>query len=367
MVPDKFNMVDMGGIDLIRVQGLEVEGLYDRLVESILPCRYQCLYNWYFDGVLIPPTYVELSVGENVVYINSGVSVDSDDIVHISSIEYAVEPLSVTQNGVYEAQGMVAGYNPVTVNLQFSELSASENGTYTPEEPVKGFSSVVVNVVGASRYLLILNTFEEPVSISGVCGTKEATCLTDGATSYLMLPITGNWQITASFESGTSVKSFLVEDQITKGVILPPYTISDLKSAMALTTYARLSNNSSDRSDFNGRWFQRSTNEPLIVCNYKSLNSSYYSYCWLTFGNTAPSGTWNSYGNLQSGGSFSVGDITVYMWVMAGMWSSGNPTYTLDSASVTLDAQTVGQSGIIKHQTEMELFITILYNILQEG
>ena len=145
MVPDKFNMVDMGGIDVIRVQGLEVEGLYDKLVESILSCRYQCLYNWYFDGILIPPTYVELSTGENVVYINSGISVDSDDIVHIGSIEYAIEPLTVTQNGTYEAQGMVAGYNPVSVSLQFSELSVSENGVYTPENPVKGFSKVTVN------------------------------------------------------------------------------------------------------------------------------------------------------------------------------------------------------------------------------
>ena len=65
MVPDKFNMVDMGGIDLVMAQGEEIPGLYERLVESITQCRYQCLYNWMFDGVIIPPTYVELEVDEN--------------------------------------------------------------------------------------------------------------------------------------------------------------------------------------------------------------------------------------------------------------------------------------------------------------
>ena len=88
MVPDKFNMVDMEGIDLLEVQGIVVEGIYDKLVESITLCRYQCLYNWKFDGILIPPTYVEMEVGENEeVVINSGITVTSDDIIHLYSIE----------------------------------------------------------------------------------------------------------------------------------------------------------------------------------------------------------------------------------------------------------------------------------------
>ena len=49
MVPDKFNMVDMGDIDLIESQGQAVDGLYQKLVESIALCRYQCLYNWKFN------------------------------------------------------------------------------------------------------------------------------------------------------------------------------------------------------------------------------------------------------------------------------------------------------------------------------
>ena len=80
MVPDKFNMVDMGGIDLIESQGVAVEGLYQKLVESIALCRYQCLYNWKFNGILIPPSYVEMEVREDEVWINEGVSVDEEDV-----------------------------------------------------------------------------------------------------------------------------------------------------------------------------------------------------------------------------------------------------------------------------------------------
>lgn len=79
MVPDKFNMVDMEGIDILFRYGDIIPGLYQKLVESIAQCRYQCLYNWYFDGVLIPPTYVEMTVIDNKVWIEDGVSVDEED------------------------------------------------------------------------------------------------------------------------------------------------------------------------------------------------------------------------------------------------------------------------------------------------
>lgn len=83
MVPDKFNMVDMEGIDIIESQGVAVEGLYDKLVESIAQCRYQCLYNWKFDGILIPPSYAEIIEDDGEVWINEMVSVDSNDVIHI--------------------------------------------------------------------------------------------------------------------------------------------------------------------------------------------------------------------------------------------------------------------------------------------
>ena len=87
MVPDKFNMVDMEGIDILASQGEIILGLYNKLVESIAQCRYQCLYNWYFDSVLIPPTYVEAVVDpvtENIL-INTGIYVTPGDVIMIAS------------------------------------------------------------------------------------------------------------------------------------------------------------------------------------------------------------------------------------------------------------------------------------------
>lgn len=152
MVPDKFDMVDMGGIDLIESQGVAVEGLYQRLVESITLCRYQCLYNWKFNGILIPPSYVEMVVRDGSVWINEGVSVDEDDVVHIYSIEPEppspilpeIEPLTVTENGEYYAPVGVDGYNPVNVNVPSQVVMNFTNSMHAESEEqitdVSGFT-----------------------------------------------------------------------------------------------------------------------------------------------------------------------------------------------------------------------------------
>lgn len=128
--PDKFNMVDMEGVDLLEVQGETIPGLYNKLVESIAQCRYQCVYNWGFNGILIPPTYVEMEERSDGVWINEGVMVDEEDVVHISSIEPepptpvepVIESLSVIANGIYTVPSGVDGFNPVSVNVPSSAM-----------------------------------------------------------------------------------------------------------------------------------------------------------------------------------------------------------------------------------------------------
>ena len=152
MVPDKFNMVDMEGIDIIESQDLAVHGLYQKLVDSIAQCRYQCLYNWKFDGIIIPPSYVEMEVREDGVWINEGVSVDENDVVHIYSIEPEppspilpeIEPLTVTENGEYYAPVGVDGYNPVNVNVPSQVVMNFTNSRHASSEEqitdVSGFT-----------------------------------------------------------------------------------------------------------------------------------------------------------------------------------------------------------------------------------
>ena len=172
MVPDKFNMVDMGGIDLIMMQGESVPGLYDKLMAAISNCRYQCLYNWLFDGVLISPTYVQLVDVDGVVFLNEGVSVTSDDVIHIYSVEPGpvepeIIPLLAEENGVYNVPAGKDGFNPVTVDVPsytpvINPISITENGTYNAPIGVDGYAPVVVDVVGGGiPYPSIPNEYQK--------------------------------------------------------------------------------------------------------------------------------------------------------------------------------------------------------------
>ena len=163
MVPDKFNMVDMGGIDLIMMQGEAVPGLYDKLMAAISNCRYQCLYNWMFDGVLISPTYVQLEDIDGEVFLNEGVSVTSDDVIRIYSLEPGpvgpeIIPLLAEENGVYNVPSGKDGFNPVTVDVSsytpvIDPITITENGIYNAPIGVDGYSPVTVNVNGGGPSL----------------------------------------------------------------------------------------------------------------------------------------------------------------------------------------------------------------------
>lgn len=121
-IVDKFNMVDMGGIDIVESQGTAVEGLFTRLLNAIQRCQYQILYNWKFAQIEIVPSPSELLFDGEKVSINGAITVTEDDVVHIYSLEPepiapVIEPLTVTENGEYEAPSGVDGYAPVAVNV----------------------------------------------------------------------------------------------------------------------------------------------------------------------------------------------------------------------------------------------------------
>lgn len=117
-IADKFNMVDMGGIDVVESQGVAVDGLFTRLLNAIQNCRYQILYNWKFAQVEITPSPIELVFDGEKVSINDAITVTEDDVVHIYSLEPVIESLTVMENGVYEAPLGVDGYNPVVVETR---------------------------------------------------------------------------------------------------------------------------------------------------------------------------------------------------------------------------------------------------------
>ena len=177
MVPDKFNMVDMEGIDIITSQGEAVEGLYQKLVESIAQCRYQCLYNWKFNGILIPPTYVEMNIEDDVVWINEGVSVDEEDVVRVYSLERPgnLLPIAISANGDYLPPEGYDGFDSVNVYIPppvLDIIQITENGYYTPSQGVDGFAGVTVNVPSSEPVLdeLSVNangTYTPPTGVDG--------------------------------------------------------------------------------------------------------------------------------------------------------------------------------------------------------
>lgn len=73
-------LIDLGGLDFIEKEGESVAGLYSKLASyarSINPV----LYNFYFAGMLMPPTRVIISATSSLVRINGYIEVDSYDYI----------------------------------------------------------------------------------------------------------------------------------------------------------------------------------------------------------------------------------------------------------------------------------------------
>lgn len=87
-----------------------------------------------------------------------------------------LEPLTVTENGVYEPDSNVDGYNKVTVDVPeraivLSNIEVMSNGLYTPPEGVDGYGSVDVKVPSRaptqSLYVMANGTYNPEPGQSG--------------------------------------------------------------------------------------------------------------------------------------------------------------------------------------------------------
>lgn len=146
MVPDKFNMVDMEGIDILFSYGDTIPGLYQKLVESITQCRYQCLYHWYFDGILIPPTYVEMVVIGNKVWIGRGISIDEEN-----TLEFIAFELNTVAGEIAHIMDALA-MKPNKIVCYINPEQAA--GTPSPENPlpISGHTGCEIVGVGENVY-----------------------------------------------------------------------------------------------------------------------------------------------------------------------------------------------------------------------
>lgn len=106
------------------------------------------------DGELVAQT--PLSVDENGTY---DTTLNNQVVVDVPTVEPVIEPLSVTQNGVYPVPSGVDGFAPVTVNVSGGGSATlitkdiSENGIYNAsDDEADGYFSVNVNVNPILRF-----------------------------------------------------------------------------------------------------------------------------------------------------------------------------------------------------------------------
>lgn len=162
MIPYPYNMVDMGGIDLAEANDTVVEGLYAKIVEAVNACGDVVLYNWKFANIEIAPQHTQILLGAGALTINTLIQVTEQDVVTVLGIApppppvVPVEPLNVSENGVYNATPPASGFNPVTVAVPSKvlvPLSVAENGEYDPSDyDADGFNIVTVDVESPAEF-----------------------------------------------------------------------------------------------------------------------------------------------------------------------------------------------------------------------
>lgn len=166
---ERFNMVDMGGIDLLESNGSVVPGIYQRITEAVNSCGDAIFYNWLFAGIPIPPYPQHVLTGDPIM-INGVIEVTSTDQITVHGINPAtvvLVALVANQNRTYLPSEYEAdGFSSVVVDVEAEPttlvpLLATENKIYNPSDyNADGFSSVEVNVPPQELYVLT-------VSISG--------------------------------------------------------------------------------------------------------------------------------------------------------------------------------------------------------
>lgn len=142
MIPYPYNMVDMGGIDLAKVSGTVVDGLYDRIIEAANACGDLVFYNWKFAEIEIAPQHTTVLMG-NPITINNAIQVTEQDVVTVHSVSpdppdppeppeppepKVLIPLSVTDNGMYLPEDYEAdGFSSVDVDVDSSSYPAVDS------------------------------------------------------------------------------------------------------------------------------------------------------------------------------------------------------------------------------------------------
>lgn len=151
----------------------------------------------------------------------------------------------------------------------------------------------------------------------------------------------------------------------------------DLIKGLNGTNYARLSNNASDRVERDTRYFQRSTNEPIIFLPTQTADKSYTGYGCIAFTDAGIGGTYSENGNLAllSTGTTTKGTV-FYLYKIQGQFqpSQGNniTTITIDgianeiiisNAEAYINTGSQSLDGSASALAEVESWIDRIYEV----
>lgn len=117
MIQYPYNLVDMGGIDLVTSNGRTVPGLYNKIMQAKDACGSLALYNWKIADIEIPPQYVVIFPMGEYLLINGVIQVTVFDVVNVL-ISALTTQLEVHENGIYLPPAPYAGFDSVAVDVR---------------------------------------------------------------------------------------------------------------------------------------------------------------------------------------------------------------------------------------------------------
>lgn len=269
MILDKFNMVNMGGIDIVESQNIAVAGLYQRLVESIALCRYSTLYNWKFAEINIPPTPVELVHENGVVTINEAIFVNSNDVVYIQSLEPILEALSVSENGLYLPSDGVYGYSSVIVDVPSGSTILS--GSVAPEADVGIDGNIYLQTGILLSDFAVLKESSMTITVEPTIITFDFTGGSSiGGQVYKQIDLTDIDSITYTLTSGhhsynsyasPGFRPMVILENTTNPAIVYVGNILYASAATTISTNDTAVTNTIDTSALSGNYW-------LVFCSY---------------------------------------------------------------------------------------------------
>lgn len=162
MIPYSYEMVDMEGIDLAEANHTIVPGIYEKLTDAMNACGDMVLYNWFFCEIPIQPEHLTAIQTLDGLLINGQIQVTELDEITVLGIEpppppvVPVEPITITENGVYTAVEPSSGFNPVTV-----QVPPTPQNTIISDEP----PSPDVGNIG-QYYIYIETVFPDTIGIT---------------------------------------------------------------------------------------------------------------------------------------------------------------------------------------------------------